>query len=635
VQITPDTPALSRARGTVLFSEKGFQVVGVQARALGGDVRLDGGTRPGAAGEPPLVQLRAAGTVTAEGLRQARELGFVARLARDFSGSAAYQLALGFRRGQPEILVTSNLQGMALNLPAPLAKAADTVLPLRYEQALTRESLAASARPQEMLSVELGRLGRVYNLRETGPGEPRVLRGAIAVGLGPGEGTRLPDEGVSANVQLAAFDIDAWQQALARVSAGEPQVAAAAADGAASMAGGYLPTLIALRARQLSAQGRTLHNVVVGGSRDDRTWRINATADELDGYVEYAPSLGNGSGRVRARLARLEIPAAATTQVEALLEQQLSNIPALDVVVDDFELKGRKLGRLEIDASNRGAGTVAREGGVREWRLNKLSLITPDAVFTASGNWAALSPQLQQPPANARMVLKAAEKRRTAMKFRLDILDAGELLARFGMKGIVRRGRGTMEGNVAWMGSPLALDIPTLSGGFNVNVEAGQFMKADPGLAKLLGVLSLQSLPRRLALDFRDVFSEGFAFDFVRGDVTIESGLASTNNLQMKGVNAAALMEGKADIARETQDLKVVVVPEINAGTASLLATAINPALGLGTFLAQIFLREPLMKAATQEFHIDGTWADPRVTRLGRPGPAPAPPAEASTVPTR
>ncbi|MGV2480704.1 UNVERIFIED_CONTAM: hypothetical protein IGO34_28350, partial [Salmonella enterica subsp. enterica serovar Weltevreden] len=92
-----------------------------------------------------------------------------------------------------------------------------------------------------------------------------------------------------------------------------------------------------------------------------------------------------------------------------------------------------------------------------------------------------------------------------------------------------------------------------------------------------LGVLSLQSLPRRLTLDFRDVFSEGFAFDFVRGDTRIERGLATTNNLQMKGVNAAVLMEGSADIDRETQDLRVVVVPEINAMTASLVATAINP----------------------------------------------------------
>ena len=134
-------------------------------------------------------------------------------------------------------------------------------------------------------------------------------------------------------------------------------------------------------------------------------------------------------------------------------------------------------------------------------------------------------------------------------------------------------------------------------------------------------MLSLQSLPRRLTLDFRDVFTEGFAFDFVRGDLTIQQGIAATNNLQMKGVNAAVLMEGEADIAKETQDLKVVVIPEINAGTASLFATMINPAIGVGSFLAQMFLRQPLMRAATQEFHIDGTWANPRIARVGRQPP--------------
>jgi uncharacterized protein YhdP len=207
---------------------------------------------------------------------------------------------------------------------------------------------------------------------------------------------------------------------------------------------------------------------------------------------------------------------------------------------------------------------------------------------------------------------------RTAMKFRLDIADSGLLLGRFGMKDVVRRGKGKLEGQVAWLGSPLSLNYATMDGNFNVNMEAGQFLKADPGAGRLLGVLSLQALPRRLSLDFRDVFSDGFSFDFIRGDVTIQDGIAATNNLQMKGVNAAVLMEGKADIAKETQDLRVVVVPEINAGTASLVAAAINPAIGLGSFLAQLVLRQPLIRAATQEFHVGGTWADPKVTRVNK-----------------
>ena len=157
-------------------------------------------------------------------------------------------------------------------------------------------------------------------------------------------------------------------------------------------------------------------------------------------------------------------------------------------------------------------------------------------------------------------------------------------------------------------------------------IDAGQFLKVDPGATRLLSVLSLQSLPRRLLLDFRDVFQEGFAFDNIAGDVKITQGVAQTNNLRMRGVQAAVLMEGRADIARETQDLRVVVVPEINAGTAALAYAVINPAIGLGAFLAQVLLRKPLSEAGTREFHVSGPWADPKVEPVARAASAAATP---------
>ena len=245
---------------------------------------------------------------------------------------------------------------------------------------------------------------------------------------------------------------------------------------------------------------------------------------------------------------------------------------------------------------------------------DRLGLATPEAQLSGSGNWAIVGAN------RAGGGSAGGPQRRTVLNFKLDIRDSGDLLGRMGMANVVRRGKGRMEGQVAWIGAPFSPDYRSMTGQINLNVESGQFLKADPGLAKLLGVLSLQSLPRRLTLDFRDVFSEGFAFDFVRGDVRIEQGVATTNNLQMKGVNAAVLMEGSANIDQETQDLRVVVVPEINAMTASLVATAINPVIGLGSFLAQVFLRGPLIEAATQEFRVDGAWSDPRVVRVPRRG---------------
>ncbi len=613
IQITPDTPKLTRSRGVVNFSENGFSIVGGQARMLGGEVRLEGGSLglPAANGNAvaPSMLIRASGTASADGLRQAKELGLVARLAQYASGSATYTAALALRRSEPELSVISNLQGLGLNLPAPFNKSAEAILPFRLENVLLPDPLppllSTPLRRQDRLTLELGRIASIMYLRDLSGPEPRVIRGSIGIGLLPQESAPPPDAGVLANLNLNVFDLDAWQRVLSQVTASS---VSSSTPGALS----YFPNRLALRSLELTFGGRKLNNVVVGGSHEGLLWRANLDANELNGYLEYRQSSDSGTGRVYARLARLSMAQSAANEVETLLSEQPASIPALDVTVEDFELRGKQLGHLDVEAINRGAEAT----GAREWRLNKLNLIMPEAVLKASGNWASVNAQGNVPGSTPPK--SAPSPRRTVLNFKLDIADGGELLSRFGMPGVVRKGRGKMEGQVAWLGSPINLDYPSMTGAFTVNVEAGQFLKADPGIAKLLGVLSLQALPRRLTLDFRDVFSDGFSFDFLRGDVGIEQGIAKTNNLQMKGINAAVMMEGQADIAKETQDLKVVVIPEINAGTASLIASAINPAVGLGTFLAQWFLRQPLIKSATQEFHIDGSWADPKITKLQR-----------------
>jgi uncharacterized protein (TIGR02099 family) len=644
VRITPDTPPLTRARGTVQFSESGFSLTNMQAQALGGPVRLEGGMRalpPNAPATESAVQLRAQGTATAEGLQQATQLGMLAQLARRASGSAPYSMTLGFRRGAPEIQVTTSLQGMALALPAPLAKTAGTSTPLRFENQVLRESLTGLASAtaagtaglpplRDQITLDLGAIGSATYVRELSGGQARVLRGTIGIGLGEGESAPMPVQGVAANIQQGKVDVDTWEDVLTQATTGAagtgastpanaaPPGVATASTGSTGNAQDYLPTTLALRARELTLQGRTLHNVVAGALRNGTTWRATLDASELSGFLEFRQpgAADHPSGLLYARLSRASLPQSDANQVEALLDDQPGTLPALDIVVDDFELRAKRLGRVEIQAQNRGS-----EGVQREWRLTRFNILSPEANLTASGNWAVVA-------GSAGAAAARPSERRTVLNFKLDIRDSGDLLGRMGMANVVRRGKGRMEGQVAWMGAPFSPDYRSMTGEINLNVESGQFLKADPGLAKLLGVLSLQSLPRRLALDFRDVFSEGFAFDFVRGDVRIEQGVATTNNLQMKGVNAAVLMEGSANIEAETQDLRVVVVPEINAMTASLVATAINPVIGLGSFLAQVFLRGPLIEAATQEFRIDGTWTDPRVVRVprrARDATAPAP----------
>jgi uncharacterized protein (TIGR02099 family) len=602
LQVIPGTPVLKRTRGTLQFNESGFTLKALQAQLLGGDATLAGGLSFVATeGQSPL-QLKINGELSADGLRQARELGFVSRVAQRATGKADYSATLGLRRGQPELLISSDLKGMALDLPSPLAKSAASKMPLRIESQLTRESLQPKSRVlQDQISVTLDRWVAVTYVRDLSGPRTRVVRGGIAVGQSVIDAIPMRDNAVSLNLQLASLDLDAWSKVFTQITGLSPlkrkagQAAPIGSEAADANAQDYMPSFAALQAGQIKVADRVIHKVVVGGTRQDEVWRLNLSADELNGSAEVRPPNGALPAQLFARLAYVNIPPSSVPDVERMLSDQPSSIPALDIVVNDLTLRGKKLGRLEILAVNQVGAKAARE-----WRLNKFNLLLPEATFTANGSWLVDGPRLH----------------RTQLSFALAIRDSGELLTRLGTPGAIRQGEGRLEGEVTWQGSPITIDYPSMSGKMNVSIDKGQFLKTEPGAARLLGVLNLQALPRRLTLDFRDVFSDGFAFDFVRGDVRIEQGVAMTNNLQMKGVVAGALIEGKADLVRETQDLKVVVVPEINAGTASLYVATINPLIGLTSYLAQSFLAKPLIRAGTSEFHVDGTWSDPRVTKV-------------------
>jgi len=603
LRILPELPLMEKAQGNLSFTETGFTITAGLTRMLGGTMRVEGGTRAANASSTDApISLRLQGNVTAQGLQQANELAPLNNLAQRMSGGTNYNGVIALRKGHPEISMTTNLQGLGLSLPFPLAKAPPEEMPLRLETRILNDDKAKPLREQIQLS--LGRIMAATYVRDLSGDKPVVVQGSVGLGLDRIQAPPLPDQGVVANLALSRFSLDEWQAAWTgslETSAPANTTGALARATDDLIAATFLPTRIALQAQEFVVQGRTLHNVVVGGSREGLLWRANLDANEFSGYLEYRQSSGANLGRVYARLGRLNLPSSADNVVEQLLESGPVDIPALDIVVDDVELRGKKLGRIEIEAVN-ALTSGPRNASTNEWRLNKLNVTVPEAIFKATGRWVT---------AKSNNNLRSTE-----MNFRLDIDDAGALLNRLGTQDAMRSGKGQLEGQISWNGSPLVMNYPSLAGRFNVNISRGQFLKADPGVAKLLGVLSLQALPRRLLLDFRDVFSEGFSYDVIRGDVSIDKGMASTKNLQMKGVNALVQMEGTSDIAKETQNLRVVILPEVDAGTASLLAgIAVNPVIGLSTFLAQLFLRTPLSKAAMQSFVIDGTWSNPKVTK--------------------
>ena len=582
----PDLPVLTMAQGKVHFSDKGFGLEGVRARFLGGEAAFSGGTREGTS------QVLVNGIVTAEGLRKNYAGQTLGRLMNRASGQFPYTLFITQKKEAPagtypDIVLESGLNGFGIDLPAPLGKKRGETRQLR----VTAHALSPAGKVRrDEIRIAYGNTAFAYYDRQKAQQGWQLVRGGLGVNTKPSL-----QPGLSFHFKAPVLEMNAWQEVLASLKADEGKVKpnTKTSEGVARY---LIPRQFFIEADALHVMNFKLTHTVVNGAHQEDRWLTNIGSREAKGQLVWmVPKGKQTAGKLAGRFAFLTVPRSESKKTEDIIQQDsVRHMPELDVIVDDMTLFDIKLGRVELVADN----SVAQ--GKREWRIRRLVVFNPDARLQSEGKWMA-----NQTGAS-----------KTHLAYDLDIHDAGRLLSRFGYKNILKGGKGKMHGNISWDGLPYFLDIPSLSGKIDLQVNKGQFLKVEPGIGRLLGVLSMQSLPQRLTLDFRDIFSAGFAFDEVTTLAEIAKGVAKTENLTMKGVQATVLMDGSVDIAKETQNLHVAVLPEINAGMASLAYSIINPAIGVGTFLAQLFLKDPLSKTFTYEYQITGSWTEPNISKI-------------------
>ena len=573
-----DLPQLAKVNGVLAFTESGLTLRGVRGEALGGQFILAGATRGDGA-----IGLSASGNLTVPGLRAWLTDPALAAI----SGGAAWKAVINARKKTGGVTVESNLAGIAIDLPAPLGKAAADAMPLR----LAKTTLPGAG-VEDDLNVSLGQALSARVQRRLEGGKMRFLRAAVGVGEAA---PALPRAGLALNVSARNVDVERIRARFSELRA-PASPAQGSGIGVPAAFAEYLPFQGNLKAEVLDLFGKQLTQVKLGISQDGSNWAATLVSQEANGNLTFAPGIGRDSGRLGVRLKNLYIPASLARQEprdDTPMARVAQDLPAVDLTIDSFDVGDKKLGKLELVAFNAGD----------EWRIQRLNLANADGVLAGSGVWRAR---------------RAGESRRKlALDFTLEAYDAGKLLDRLGFPATVRAGSGKLEGNVAWDGSPLAIDYPSLSGNVVLRAVKGQFLKAEPGVGKLLGIMSLQALPRRLSLDFRDVFAEGFAFDLVSASSKIERGVLSTSDFKMTGLTAAVLMNGEVDLVKETQGLRVVVLPDLSGGMGSVVTALLgNPILGLATFLAQRLLKDPLSKAFSFEYVVSGTWADPKTVRI-------------------
>ncbi len=631
-------PPLTALTGQLDFTERTLTLVKPQAQWLGGRISGTGGVK--ASG---FTAITLNGQLSAQALQKISHDSPLAALAHHLNGTADYQIDIQApKHAAAQITATSDLTGLSLGLPAPFAKDASTPMPLRlalkpvHPTRATQSAIASRAsspqipKPstlsQRRLNLQMGPLSATY-LLHSHP-QPAVVHGQIAIGepvaakICPKQ--RLSARCIAATVNLEQLNLDAWLTTLSPfftfpgLATSKPLKNHAQANLLTSWSA-WLPTHLHAQIKKLTAANRHWENPQLNANRTGSGWQARLVSPQALGDLSWQPFLSTPSGTLRARFKYFTLPASITTDGPTLtskkLEDQANTLPAIDWMIDQLTVRGHALGKVEVAAHNTTDGN-----GTPIWQLDKLHILNPAATLNATGYWSL--PRHQQ-IAQAPTLGTHNNRRQTALEFKLAINNAGDLLDHFGLPRTLRNGSGTLVGKVNWQGTPITIDYPSLNSSLSFNLQRGQILQVEPGMGKLLGVLSLQSLARFLMLDFRGIFGSGLTFDQIQGTGTVKNGIGYTDNFEILSSSVRITMSGSTHIPQEKQSLLVTVVPSIDAGSAALATAAINPLLGFSSYLAQLALSAAISHNFSHQYAITGSWANPQIERI---------PSEASKI---
>lgn len=565
--------AFSGVSGKARYDENGFSANGLRAQYDRQEGKLSLRAGPGHVRDKRQgfeAELEASMT-TDDLLARSADLGWLKPHLRGRSRWTA-GIAIPVGAGKPSAQVTrlqlrSDLVGTALDLPAPLDKAAGTALPTTLDLQLPfgkgEIALAFGQRFALRARDHQGQLGI------------RAAFGTDRVAEPP------PASGLVIGGRASTLDAIGW-------------VALTLGDGDGRLA---------LRRADVVADRLSLLGAHFPDTRLQIAPASGGLAVQLDGTALAGALLvpdGEG-GSIAGRLQRLHWRSApAPVAVNAAAVASVSDgfdpakIPAINLRVDDLRIARAALGEAQFRSRPTATGM----------EIVQLQTRAPKRRIDVAGDWSGRG---------------AAARTRLGATFASE--DFGALLDEFGMGGRVGGGKGEVRFDANWPGAPMAFQLGALEGNLKIDVRDGRLVEVEPGgTGRVLGLLSIAQLPRRLTLDFRDFFSKGFAFNTLGGSVRFAAGSARSDDLAIDGPAARINIRGAANLRAQTFDQTIEVLPKAGNLLTAVGALAGGPVGAAVGAVANAVLQKPLGQAAAKNYRVTGPWKDPKVEVMERTG---------------
>jgi|GEM_PF-3869325 len=556
--------AIEGIRGALDFTEADVRARGVQARILGLNSRIDISRRSLAKGRR-VTRFQAAGRIDdrqIDAILGGIPDGMVAGKT-DWRATLDLFGAKDSSAEDPLLKIMSDLKGMAVNVPEPLAKTAPSSRAFALEMRLPqRVGRAAVVRYGASLSGLLDLDGKMRVQRATlhwgKKGRPRLVKAA----------------GIRLTGHLASLDLGPWLELVDR-----PDLRKGAISPGSQLTG------IDVTIDDFSLSGHHFPNAGITGKRQPSAWHFVVKGPELAGRIESPVPFG---GRpLKVNLDHLIIPAEAAEGDEGQSEGSRVSprqIPALEVTSKSLVFSGMQLGSLTLS-------TVPRPDGMD---IRALVLERPEARFDIHGTWT-----------------EKDGKQVSDFATHFSSQDLGGTLQGLGFPELISKGHGESSATLHWPGSPADFTWSAMGGHMNVLFQEGRILEIEPGAGRIIGLFSLQTLPRRLFMDFSDVLRRGYAFDRIEGDLDIEAGVARTQNLYLDGPSARIEIKGATDLAARQYDQDIIVNPHVGAGLPVAGALAGGLGVGAAVLIFERIFQHDLAKIARTHYRVTGPWSAP------------------------
>ncbi|MDN3638911.1 AsmA-like C-terminal region-containing protein [Simiduia curdlanivorans] len=564
---------------------------------------------------------------------------------KQVSGISNYAVAIDVPWGAQQNLntpvnigVSSDLIGLAVNLPTPLNKASDQKLPFALDIPLTQESVRVTARAGNVADSIL--LWSKVDQRFA------FDRGAVQL-FGK---ARLPEQPM---LRLGAgferFDLNAWLSAFDGQWSGirKPIEASYSIDDGNETAvderasevenEAYLPLYIVLNAEQLVLAGEheigethlegiksadrwafSLQNERLAGTLDlplaaDSSLDLSLKVLRLPLWAAQEAPVQEGAPVVAVELSSVDKEALALEQAE-LVWQRVKSLPKIHAAIASLYVKEKNIGQLTFDSYIQQDTwhidniTGALFGlSVAGWPTNEASgaseaIGTTGTIGTAMTSGASLSWNHGNNESVFTGQVKAG--------------DLGAVMEAFDTKKLIESNRATFNANLAWRGDPYGVKLESLRGDIDFQVKDGRFMRADASasnaLMRLMGIFNFDTWIRRLQLDFSDVYASGMAYDEVKGALEFDRGLVQFNTpVSVKTPSSKMQMEGQVNLVDNTIDTKLTVNLPVLDNLTFIAAVSAGLPVAAGVFVASRLFEKQFDKMTSVNYRVVGALDNP------------------------